>query len=778
MHKLKKTVLVLISTSIIIIAVVLIFISTITKYVIEKYDDRYTGRQITIGWVYVNPFTGYIHFNNLNLYELKSNTVFFSVKGLSVNLSLLKMLSKTYEISELTLDNPKCIIIQNKDYFNFNDLIEKFSSKEDSNSTKDPVYFNILDVEIHDGIFYYYEMLIPIRYSIKEVNFESKGKRWDTDTVSAKFSFLPGIGSGDVKGDFTINLDKLDYRFAVLVNNLDLNIIEQYLKDLTNYGTFSAKLDADMEVRGNFNDEENVTSSGLVEINDFHFGKNTKDDYASFDKLVIAINEVSPMNHVYLFDSISVTHPYFKYERYDYLDNMETMFGKDGGNITAANSDADKFNLVIEIANYIKRMSHNFFESDYKINRLAIYNGDIKFNDYSLSEKFYMELGPLYIIADSIDKNHKRVNLSFRSGIKPYGNISIALSINPKDSSDFDLEYHFKKLPIAMFNPYVISYTSFPLDRGTIELNGIWNVRNGIIKSNNHLVIIDPRTTMRLRNKDIKWVPVPLIMSFIRERGNVIDYEIPITGNLKNPKFNLKDVIFDVLKNIFIKPATIPYIMKIRNIETEIEKSLTLKWQIRDHSLIPKQEKFIERMADFLVENTDATIDVYPQQYAIKEKEYILFFEAKKKYFMMANNITVQYFSEADSEKVNKMSVKDTLFVNYLEKLMKTSTIFTIQDKCALIIDSMSINANFDQLNIERENAFMFYFKSKGVENQVRILKGENVIPYNGFSFYRIQYKGEFPEPLKLAYEQMTELNDEAPRNKFEKERRKNKGSL
>ena len=56
--------------------------------------------------------------------------------------------------------------------------------------------------------------------------------------------------------------------------------------------------------------------------------------------------------------------------------------------------------------------------------------------------------------------------------IKPYGNISVALSINPKDSSDFDLQYHFQKLPVAMFNPYIISSTSFPLDRGTLEFKG------------------------------------------------------------------------------------------------------------------------------------------------------------------------------------------------------------------------------------------------------------------------------------------------------------------
>ena len=38
----------------------------------------------------------------------------------------------------------------------------------------------------------------------------------------------------------------------------------------------------------------------MIAINDFHFGKNPKDDYVSFDKLVLAINEMSPKNHKYL----------------------------------------------------------------------------------------------------------------------------------------------------------------------------------------------------------------------------------------------------------------------------------------------------------------------------------------------------------------------------------------------------------------------------------------------------------------------------------------------
>ncbi len=778
MSKLKKTLFIFSGTILLIVVVAILFISPLTKYLIEKYDEKYTGRQIKMDWAYVNPFTGYVHFSNLKVYESKSDSIFFSANGVSANIAMLKLFSKTYEISELIVDYPEGVISQNKKHLNLDDLIEKFSSKKNSTAKREPVRFSILSIKINEGKFYYREELIPINYFVKKVNIESTGMQWDKDTIAAQFSFLPGIGSGDIKGNFTININNLDYRFAAVSHKFDLNIIQQYLKDLANYGSFSANLDADVKATGNFTNQEDIITKGTLSINDFHFGKNPKEDFAAFEKLGVNIIELSPKNFKYYFDSVSLSRPYLKYELYDHLDNIQNMFGKNGSNVSAVNADPNKFNLVIEIANYIKALSKNFFQSNYRINRLRISDGSLKYNDFSISEEFSVDLNPLNVSADSIDKNHKRVEASFSCGIKPYGNAAITLSINPKDEGDFDMHYHLQKLPTALFNPYTISYTSFPLDRGTIEIEGKWNVKNGIIQSNNHLVIIDPRATKRIRNKDAKWIPAPLILSFIRERGNVIDYEIPITGNLKNPKFHIKDVILDLLGNIFIKPATTPYRMLVKNIETEIEKSLTLKWKMRSCLVQAHQEKFINEMADFLVKNPDALLTVKPQQYALKEKEYILFFEAKKKYFLAINNLNSFSFTEADSERVEKMSAKDSLFVRYLNKHINTSTIFTIQEKCTKFVGAKIVNTKFRQLNKDREINFMLCFKKREVEKQVKISRGDHVIPYNGFSFYKIEYKVEFPDYLIKAYDEMNELNEEIPRKKFYKERKQNKSIL
>jgi hypothetical protein len=775
MPRWKKALIILFVTILVTVGVIIALISPITKYLVERYDLKFTGRQITMDWAYVNPFTGYVHFDNLKIYEYRSDSVFLSAKGVSANFEMRKLLSKTYEISELTLNRPRGIIIQIDKDLNFNDLIAKFSPEEDSIKVSAPVHFSILKITIIDGEIYYRERVTPINYFISKVNIESSGIHWDSDTIAAKYSFLSGVGSGGMNGNFTINTKTLDYRLAVIAQKFDLEILEQYLKELTNFGYFSGNIDADLNVKGSFKTAENVTFKGMLAINDFKTGERPGDNYASFKKLALSVFELSPKNHKYLFDSVSLNNPYFKYEQYDYLDNLSRMFVSEESKGEVAQSQGGKFNLVLEIGNYIKRLSRNFFRSNYKINRLAIYSGDLEYCDYSMSEKFSVHLNPLYVLADSITKNQKRVGVIFKSGIMPYGNAAVSLSINPNDSSDFDLNYTLQKLPVTMFNSYLIQYTSFPLDRGTVSANGTWNVRNGIIKSDNHLVVIDPRLTTRQKNKGTKWLPMRLIMAFIRERGNVIDYEIPISGDLKNPKFHLRDVIIDVLGNIVVKPATTPYRMEVKSTETEIEKSLTLKWTMRSSSLTRLQEKFIEKMAGFLVDNPNAIISVSPQQYDSKEKEYILFYEAKKKYFLASSHKDQKSFTLEDSEFVEKMSVKDTQFVKYLNLHTADSMLFTSQDKCARLLGAKFVTNKYNQLNNDRKAAFIAYFKDRKVENRIKITADHNTIPYNGYSFFKIIYKGEFPDDIKKAYLKMNELNKKAPRNLFQKDRRKYK---
>ncbi|HBX50068.1 MAG TPA: hypothetical protein DEH02_03260 [Bacteroidales bacterium] len=777
--------LIIITGALLFFGLLLILLTSLAaKYLIERYDEKYTGRQIKTGWIYTNPFTGYVHISNLLIYESdcssalkESDSIFFSAKEIYADFAIHKLFSKNVEITEIALFNPKGIIIHKDADFNFSDIIKKFTP-DSSAKTQSKIHFNILNIKINNGKFYYHEKIIPVKYSITNVNIESAGMQWDSDSISADFTFLSGTGSGSSKGDFTIYFKNLDYHLAVKIKKYNLKFIDQYLKDLMNFGYFKVKLDADLQISGNLQEQGNINTKGQIVLHDFHLGKNTIEAYASFKKLVVAIKEINPKNHKFYYDSILLYNPYFKYEKYDYLDNLEMMFGKNGSNISSAQSDTIGFNLILVIADYVKLLSKNFFQNDYRLNKLAIHNGCFEANDYSQSEKFSIKVNPFFVFADSVNKKNKWIRLVLKSSIKPYGKASLNVKINPEDSVDFDMNYNVQGIAASMFNPYLISYTSFCADRGTLELNGNWTVRNGILKSSNHLLLIDPQVIRHQKNKDTKWIPLPLILSFVLERSNVIDYDIPVTGNLKDPKFHLSDVIFDLLKNLLLKPPTAPYRMYVRKTENKIKKSLVLNWEMQQSSLSPNQLKFINKMADFLVDNPDATIAVHPMVYTEKEKESILFFEAKKKYFLLTQHKKAASLTEDDTLIIENMSVKDSVFVRFVTRYVGNTLLFTMQDKCQKFCGTMLVNSQFELLCKRRKNAFMLSFKEKKISRRIKIHIPESNTPYNGFSFYKIVYIGDIPEALIKAYHQMDKLDHKFARKKFEKKRMQIKKAL
>lgn len=483
--------------------------------------------------------------------------------------------------------------------------------------------------------------------------------------------------------------------------------------------------------------------------------------------------DVNPREYSYYIDTIRIDKPFFKYERYDHLDNVSALFGKNMQNIKDVKADSTKFNLVIEIGKYVNDIIKNFLKSYYKINRVGIHNGDIRFNDFSLREKFGVAADPLEFIADSIDKNHRRMNLRLATAVKPYGDINVNISIDPNNYGTFDVNYKIEKIPLPMFNPYLLTYTSFPLDRGSLDFNGDLNVVDSNINSNNHLLILDPRVGKRLKKNDTKWIPVPLIMSIVRERSDVIDYEIPIKGSLRDPKFKLWYVIEDILGNLFIKPVTSPYIFHVKDVEKEVEKFLSLKWETRKYTLRYGQEKFVERMASFLEETPNASIVVSPMEYTDKEKEYILFFEAKKKFVLRDTKSKI--ISEEDSINIDRMNIKDSTFVRYLNKLVGDTPMFTIQEKCKYYLGDAIVTARFNQLIKDRYNTFISYFP-QNVRSRIKMKQSQTVIPFNGFSYYKIEYKGEIPKKLQESYDEINDLNEENPRRQYLKAREANGG--
>lgn len=744
--------------------------SFVGKVLLEKYDVQWLGREITVSRAYVNPYTGYVHLNGVKVFEAQGDSLFITAEGASARIFLPKLFFRVVEINELTINRPWASLVQDKKQLNFDDLIELFTG---GTRSARPWHVTLLATKIIDGEFHYREKVIPINYFVAGVNIESDGKERDVDTVAAKFYFREGKSEGDMQGNLMVNFKNLDYRLALNVRDFDMEIMRQYIWELINYGMFRAHLDARILATGNFRARDSIKLKGTMAVRDLHLGKTTEDDYFSFATLAVAIEAFSPVDRIFLIDSVILSDPYLRFERFDSLDNVQAMFGKAGQNISDVTGQPGRFNLIIEIARYVKVLTANFFRSEYKIRKLGVYNGTFTFKDFSLNEEFSTTLSPLTITADSINSNDSRVELTAKSRIQPYGDAELFLSMNPKDSGEFDIVYDFQRIPAPAFNPYLIAYTSFPLDRGTIGMKGWWKVREGNIQSVNHVVLLDPRVTRRTKNDNTKWLPLPFIMAFVREPGNVIDYEIPITGNLKDPKFHMGDVVLDLIENIFVKPPTSPYRKHVKEVQSRIEESLTVKWEVSQYELRPEQKTFLKETSEILKEHPDVFINVRPFEYTSKEKEHILFFETKKKYFMITHDRAAGDFSSADSTHVAKMSIKDDDLVRHLSKNLSDTVMFTLQEKCVNFVGHDVVNSSFRKLVKARESSFRSIFIKDGTDAQLTMHAGKSGIPYIGFSQFILSYPGTIPQELREAYSKMNHMNDEGSRKRYHEQRQK-----
>jgi len=433
---------------------------------------------------------------------------------------------------------------------------------------------------------------------------------------------------------------------------------------------------------------------------------------------------------------------FMKYEQYDNLDNFSRMFGKNADLVKEAYARHKEVNIIFVIADFLSELVKNLVNSQYRVNDLTITNSKLLFNDYSLLQKFSATTDSIVITARDIDSRKKRSYFTLQSRLLPFGNVNANLDANPNDFGDFHLEYAVSNVAFPMFNPYLVTYTSFPFNKGEIQSNGTWNVVNKQINSANHLRIINPTTADKIKKRGTKHVPVPLLLAFVRDWRRMIDIDVPITGNLDDPNYHLWNVILNVIENIFVKPPTFPYTITKHKAEKEKEEHEMMEWKPMQTQMSNDQEKQLKEISHFLKSNPQVHLTITPYFYEDQEKEIIVLYEAKKKYYGSSHQLNATKLSEDDSMAITNMSIKDSAFVNYLNHHADTIGIeFSVLGKCMKLIGQSKVDEKYNEMVASRKKNVMAFFADAKQANRVTYKHEVSIIPRSGFSHDNFQYQ-------------------------------------
>ena len=193
MKKLRRWLFILTGVILLLLVLAFIFISPIAKYVIQKYDVQFTGREITMNKIFLNLFNGTASIKDFVVYEKDGKTPFFKASKLRATISLNKVIWRDkYDLSDISAESPAITIVRTGEHYNYDDIVDKILGDDTSNietSRGEPTQYWIRDIDIKDLSITYINTLPYNKIGIQKGNVKVPMIAWNDPVYNIDCGF-------------------------------------------------------------------------------------------------------------------------------------------------------------------------------------------------------------------------------------------------------------------------------------------------------------------------------------------------------------------------------------------------------------------------------------------------------------------------------------------------------------------------------------------------------------------------------------------------------------
>lgn len=707
-------------TSIIIVAAVIliaVFISPIVKYVIEKNSVIWTGRQITIDGLFLNFFTGSMHISGLRINEANSKTVFFECHDFYTTISIKKFLVKNYEINRVKLVEPLINVVQNGNHFNFDDLIKRFNTSSPSPVKSAPAHYWIKNIEINNGSINYNNIPVKNIFKIHNINFKCPLIAWnDANTnVHADFKYATG---GDFNIDLTLNRASLNYAMLLDISKFDLSQYYAPLRSIINVASLNGFLTTKLHIKGNLNEAGDIATSGKFQIDDLAIKDSTQQDFTSMRQLYISIDTINVKNNQYTFGRIALEQPYFKFDLYNNGNNLTRMMVETSKSSSDSGAKFDYSNIFTLMASYVKEIAAIYDVSNYSADSITIHNGHFIYDDYTINDPFHYDLDSLSLFSGKISSANQRIEVNTASRLNGCGKLVADISVTP-DFKDMDINYTISNVRVSDFNPYSKYYVATPFLDGIMKYESVNSIVNHYLKSKNVIVVTKIEAGKKVKTKPIYNLPIKLAVALLRDVHGDINLNVPVEGDLSNPKYKLGKIIWQIVKNIIVKAASAPFHLLASAFGGKEDDMKQISFHYTQKFLEKPQYDNLDMIAKILNDKKDLNATLIQVSDSNLELSKIALLTEKKQYYC-DNIIHVQKdtFQQNELDKIYAIPTQDSLFNLYLnQKLHLTGTeLLSVADKCVKLVGVEALSTQVHYCILHRnQQAFDYLVKEKSI---------------------------------------------------------------
>lgn len=553
MKKAFKIPLILIGAIIVLLLLVTFLTGPIVKHYVQKHDKEWIGRELNIGKLNANLLLGKLKIKDLTLFEEDGTTPFVSFERFETKIGWHDLFKHRLMVKQASLSGLNVNVEQNRDWFNFNSLLDQFVS--DSTKEKSSGYGLILnDIRIEKGDFRYTDLALASELLLRDISLN-----------------IPSIDFSDMKTDIGLVLSLSDdailhtdlrlsdnaqkYFINLKINNLNVDIIEPYLQQYYPVDLLQGLADLDLEVEGLTDHVMDFNMKGNLTLNEVALQDTMGNPLGTIDSVFAEISRFKLNDKIIDFDNL-------------HLSGLNTEYIVKG-------DSTSNFDLVIE--SYFHRDSteteqdvSTTLTSDevpkswqVSINDLVLDNAAVVYEDNTLPSVFHYEISDIHLTSKHFTRDGNNI-IQMQAALNRMGKLNMNWQGCFQGRDNHNLTLMLSNVKVADFSPYTVQMFGFPMENGTMSFRSQNIISNGNINGVNKLQIAAPKLGDKIKycRPQFDKVPLKLGLYLLSDKHNNVNLDLPISGNLNDPAFSYGKVLSKVFSNLLAKAAASPFHLK------------------------------------------------------------------------------------------------------------------------------------------------------------------------------------------------------------------------
>ena len=551
---------------------------------INSHSSELLGRRVYVDHVSINGFTGKLSIDSLLVAEQDDTTRFIGVRQMQSHLNVPRLFMGTYMLDELDVDGLELNVVQYDTLFNFTDILTRLAFDE---TDEKPLPLVVKDINIRNSFIHYRDSLVGSRFDLNDITLAIPGidLRDLNTSVGLRFAFTRG-------GTLQTHVDYDDrhktYQMQIKVDDFNMKGLLPYMRQFIWLGDLHGTMNLDLTMRGSLAHLLDFSLKGNAGINGLDVLDGDGASMVRCDTVDLMVRDLDLMANRIALSRVHFDKPYIHIEYgKDSLDNYNRLIRK-AERYWAIQDSLRMARLGIDTlltaGDTLRLKADSLLVADGSnvefngharplhlvIDHFVVDSARMTYLDESLRyDPFYYELNNVRISAPNFSLDGEN-HIYAHAQLGDEGQLKFWYDGNTSDRINAHMAVQAEGIDVSDFSPYTIQMFGNEVSRGTMSANLMYDARNGRLIGQNHIIVRNPKVEKKRRGVQAEMnIPFRTGIYFLTDKNDVLDIDLPVKGDIDDPRFSYKRLLFRTMGKFFVKVCTSPFRRNRRNVSAK-----------------------------------------------------------------------------------------------------------------------------------------------------------------------------------------------------------------